>query len=339
MSKVLFFSDMHLDNWSSFGTITSGGLNSRFWEQIKVLEGLLQYAEKHDCKVVFGGDLFNRRMLVPTDVIHITFEVFDSYRAQAIYLLVGNHDMYTWNPEATPLKILRNMPHMNIITQVTNVYVQPSVSIVMVPHGALLPAKSAKSRTYDILMTHYGVNEARLGPKDFRMKEDLTVKQLKELNYDLIMLGHIHKPQTLSDDIIVMGSPMAHSFHEANEKKYFYIFDCEDKSLVKYETGAPMFLSHEIRTLEDLDAIDVNDGNYHRIQILSKNITLSDLEGYTGHNVVIARTNEETATEVPLDDIKARSPKEEVGDYYDALETELDRNALKDMSYSIIGDV
>lgn len=340
MSKLLFFTDMHLDNWSAFSSITNTGYNSRFWEQVKILEGILAYAEKHDCKIVFGGDLFNRRMLVPTDVLHITYELFASYTSQPIYLLVGNHDMYTWNPECTPLRQYDAMNHMNIITEPTVVYAHPTTNISMVPHGALIPTCPASDTTYDILLTHYGVNEARLGPKDFRMKDDLTVKELKDLGYDLVMLGHIHKPQALAENIIVMGSPMSHSFHEANETKYFYVFDCETKELVKYPTGAPMFLTHDVKTKKELNKIDIKDGNYHRINILTKKISLADLSNYTAPNVVIARSTADGGLEMmELAKRENRSPKDEVDAYYDSVETELKRDVLKKESLKIIGEM
>ena len=340
--KLLIFTDLHLDNWGAFSTITSGGYNSRFMEQAKVFESLLVYAEEHNCNLVFGGDLFNRRLLVPTDVLHITYELLKSYDKQTIYLLVGNHDMYTWVTTSTVLSVFSGLKHVNVIDEPCTVYVQPNVSLSLIPHGALIPASSAALRKqdhYQILVTHYGVNEARLGPKDFRMKDDLTVKQLKELDYDLVLIGHIHKPQALADNIIVMGSVMAHSFHEAGEEKYFYIFDCEDRTLVKYQTNAPQFLVHDVKTKKQLKSIDVGDGNYHRINILSGKILPSDTAPFTGSNVIIshaARSSYGDEAEV-VEQLQVRTPEDEVEDYYQVLDTELSKKKLVRRSLDIIG--
>lgn len=337
--KLLFWTDIHFDNFSAFSTITNDGYNSRFWKQVEVVESLLKYAERTGCKMVFGGDFYNRRMLVPTDVLHVTFEMISAYPSVTHYWIIGNHDMYTWNCEKTTLQVFRNLPNVNLITSVTDVYVHPSTSLCLVPHGAPLPTRSAEDRNYSILCTHYGVNEARLGPKDTRMKDDLTIKQLKDMNYDLVMIGHIHKPQALSDNIIVMGSPMAHSFHEANEEKYFYVFDAVTKELVKYPTGAPQFRYHDVYTTDDLVSISIDDGNYHRINVLSKSITLSDLQDYTGPNVVISRIAEDVKGHTAdMEAIQARSPQQEVDDYYNSLETELDKDKLVEESMKIIGD-
>jgi DNA repair exonuclease SbcCD nuclease subunit len=329
VSKILFYTDLHLDNWSAFSKTTDSGHNSRFLEQIKVMRGLLEYAKEHDCKVVFGGDLFNRRLLVPSDVLHLTYEVVEMYRDVTQYFLIGNHDMYSWNPDDTPLATFSGMPHVQVITAPTGVYAGGDVDLILIPHGALIPA-SPTTEGYKILVTHY------VGPKDFRMKDDLTVKQLKALGYDLIMLGHIHKPQALADNIIVMGSPMAHSFHEANEEKYFYVFDIEDKELVKYPTNAPQFLTHEVKTKTELKKLKLTDKDYHRVNVLSSKITISDLTPIIGHNVIISRVAEELEGKEPVITDKVKTPKDEVNEYYENLETDLDKAELKARAMDVV---
>lgn len=333
--KVLFYSDLHLDNWSAFSRTTAAGFNSRFMAQLQVMEGILKYAQNTGCRVVFGGDLFNRRLLVPSDVFHMTYELIAAYDKVTQYYLVGNHDMYTWNPEATILRSWSHLPQVNIITDVTGVFAGGDVDIIMVPHGALIPTRPTTDG-YKVLLTHYGVNEARLGPKDFRMKSDLTVKQLKALNYDLIMLGHIHKPQSLTEDIIVMGSPMAHSFHEANEEKYFYVLDCKTKELVAHKTGAPKFLTHEVKTKTQLKKLKLSKTDYHRVNVLSSKITLSDLADHTGYNVIISRVADTWHSVEEPEFLVNRTPHDEVADYYDKYDTDLDKKRLKETSLEII---
>ncbi len=335
MSKLLFYTDLHLDNWSAFSKTTDSGHNSRFLAQIRVMKGLLEYAKEHDCKVVFAGDLFNRRLLVPSDVLHLTYEVVEMYRDVMQYFLIGNHDMYSWNPDDTPLATFANLPNVNVITAPTGVFAGGDVDLILIPHGALIPT-CPTTDGYKILVTHYGVNEARLGPKDFRMKDDLTVKQLKALGYDLIMLGHIHKPQVLADDIIVIGSPMAHSFHEANEEKYFYVFDIEDKELVKYPTNAPKFLTHDVKTKAELKKLELSDTDYHRVNVLTPKITVSDLAPYIGHNVIISRVADEIGITEPTISDEVKTPTDEVEEYYDTLESELDKTELKARALEIV---
>jgi hypothetical protein len=70
----------------------------------------------------------------------------------------------------------------------SEVYFHPNTTINFIPYGGLIPAKSADMRVfkpemYHILLAHYGVNEAKLGPAGVRMESDLTVKQIKDFGY------------------------------------------------------------------------------------------------------------------------------------------------------------
>jgi DNA repair exonuclease SbcCD nuclease subunit len=338
MTKLLFFSDMHLDNWSAFSTIDGFGYNTRLLEQLRILETILRYAQEHSCKVIFAGDLFNRRLLVPSDVLYLTSMIISSYKIP-IYLLVGNHDMFGGIPAQTVLEVFKHMNHVSVVNSTCQIYAQPDVHITLVPYGEPIPTASTElpESAFQILVTHYGIHEAKLGPSNYRMESDLTVKQIKEFGYTLSLFGHIHKPQALADNVIVLGSAMAHSFHEIDEEKYFYIFDCKEKKLVKYPTNAPKFLVHEVWSEEDFWDINTEDGNYHRINIMTDTVTFNDIKGFVNPNVIVSFTkqaqykpNEET------EEAKGRSTKDEIDDYYDALDTELEKDKLKDLSLSIV---
>lgn len=344
MGKILLTTDFHLDSWTHFSSINEEGYNTRLLKQLALLEGLLGYCKEHDCKFVHGGDLWNRRLLIPSDVIHLTYELLASFPEVTMYFLIGNHDTYNWNSRCTPLRVLNGLKHVSVIDYPCEVYFQPNTVISFAPYGAPIPAKSANrtENVYSILLAHYGVNEAKLGPANIRMESDLTVKQLKEFNYDLTLLGHIHKPQALANDVIVLGSPMAHSFHEVDEEKYFYVFDCETKELVKYPTNAPKFIVHNIESKKSLKTLStvLQSDNYYRINVLTPEITHEDMKPFVAHNVVISFASQSQYDYSVADNREAegRTPKEEVEDYYEALDTELDKKKLKEKSLKIIGD-
>jgi DNA repair exonuclease SbcCD nuclease subunit len=340
--RVLFFTDLHLDNWSAFSTTVAGGYNSRFMQQLHTLEQVLYYAEKRDMPIVFGGDLFNRRLLIPSDVMHKTYELLAKYDKQPIYLVIGNHDIYDWNSANTSLAVLSEMEHVYVVDEPTSVEMADDVHLSLVPHGALLPTSSASLRKevpnyYDILVTHYGVNEARLGPKDFKMKDDLTVKQLRELGYDLVLLGHIHKPQTLGENIVVMGSVMAHSFHETDEKKFYYVFNTETRELTKINSGAPKFLTIEVSTKAQLKKLVLNDKNYYRLNIMTTKITPADTAKLASRNVIISFARSSGGfTEMDMIKRKVRTIEDEIDDYYESVDTELDRRKLKMKALEVV---
>ncbi len=340
--KLLFFTDIHLDNWSAFSTTVEGGYNSRFMQQLHTLEQILYYAEKRNMRIVFGGDLFNRRLLIPSDVLHKTYELLAKYNKQIIYFVIGNHDIYDWNSANNSLAVLSEMEHVYVIDQATSVYTEHNVHLSLVPHGALLPTSSATLRSevqdyYEILVTHYGVNEARLGPKDFKMKDDLTAKQLRELGYDLVLLGHIHKPQTIGENITVMGSVMAHSFHETDEDKFFYVFDTKTRELTAVNSGAPQFFTIDVKTKAALKKLKIEDKHYYRLNILTDKITPSDTANLAGRNVIISYGHRPKGRGVEVTKKrKTRTIGDEVNDYFDALDTDLDKKKLKKKAMEIV---
>jgi DNA repair exonuclease SbcCD nuclease subunit len=336
--KLLITTDTHFDNLNMFATTTSSGYNSRFIKNLNIYKNILDYAREYSCYLLHLGDVFNRRILIPSDVLHLTYELISSYKDVTQYYIVGNHDMYSTNPNDTALKILSEMGHVNIITEPTQVYFQPNINLFMVPYGGLMPTIPAESEgdTYQILAFHYGVQEAKVGPKNYRLPSDLSISHLKKLNYDLTLIGHIHKPQALTDKIIIVGSPYQISFAESEETKYFYVFDCESRELVKYPTEAPKFLVLNMETEEDLkQTLDPN--NYYRLNVLDPKITHEDMKPFVSDNTIISFVSQSAYDHDVEAVATTRSPQEEVDDYYYALETNLDKAVLVKQSKRIIG--
>ena len=329
--KIMLFADMHMDNWGAYSTTLSTGLNSRFNSQLRILSALLHVAKLKDYTIVFAGDLFNRRLLVPTDVFDYTYELISKYNTQTIYLVVGNHDMYGSKPKHTILNAFSEMNHVNLITEVTNVYFQPEVDFTLVPYGEPIPAASNLAKRYRVLVAHYGIHEAKLGPANYRMESDLTVAKIKKYGYDLALFGHIHKPQALNSKVVVLGSAMAHSFHEVNEEKYFYVFDCKSRGILKHPTAAPKFLVHQVHSQDDLLNLSLDDYNYHRINIQTKEVTMADIRPIRDnakHVVVSFIEGEHHVVAENEEKDKGRSPKDEIYDYFGTIETELDQEKL-----------
>ena len=340
MTKILITTDTHFDNLNMFATITGSGYNSRFIRNLEIYHNILEYAKNNNCCLLHLGDVFNRRKLIPTDVLHLTYELIQSYNTVLQYYIIGNHDMYDNNPQHTPLAVFSNLKHVNIIKEPTQVYFHPNVHFNLIPYSGPIPAKSAEltKQEYQILAIHYGVKNAKVGKNSFRLPSDLSTKTLKELNYDLTLVGHIHKPQALTDKIIVVGNPYQISFAESEEIKYFYVFDCEDRSLVKYPTNAPKFIVLGIETEEDLQQT-LDPYHYYRLNVLNPEITHEDMKPFVSNNTIISFVSQSIYDHGPesTPDSTIRSPQAEVEGYYSLLETELDKERLVKKSKEIIG--
>ena len=78
-----------------------------------------------------------------------------------------------------------------------------------------------------VLLAHCAVEEADLGSGVGALGTDWTLRtvDLEALGFDVVMLGHYHKPQTLGEKmpIYYSGSPEACSFGEEGQEKVYHL--------------------------------------------------------------------------------------------------------------------
>ena len=72
------------------------------------------------------------------------------------------------------------------------------------------------------------------------------VKKLEESGFDYIALGHIHRPQSLSEKVRYCGSPLKYSFSEAKYDKTVTVVDADDFSV----QTIPLKPLHDMRMIK-----------------------------------------------------------------------------------------
>jgi len=330
--KLLFFSDPHLDNYMAFSTILPNGDNSRLVEQINVLDHMM---ESTKIDIVFMlGDLFNRRLSIPTSVLARTHDFFSRWADKNMfYLLVGNHDTFTTSTSDTSLCSFAEYEMIKIIDY-PNVMEYDDIVITMVPYGGLLPER--RTERFSILCYHGGINEAAMGPRDIRSNFDLSLKSIKKLGYDLYLFGHIHKPQVLGGNVHILGSVMSLSFAEADENKFYYVFDTETKTLTPVESGAKKFRHHIVKEVKDLEKIDTTT-DYHKIEIRNRNFPIEKLATVTAPNVVVSFADSSQVS-VDLTKIRTVAVEDEITAYIQGLDTKLDKDKLTTKARELYGN-
>jgi len=126
-----------------------------------------------------------------------------------------------------------------------------------------------------IIVGHFFVESSKIGiipypdqlPHEFIFKKDmLPLDQV-----DLAVFGHIHTPQTLCDDkVLIPGSLERVDFGEINEDKGFYIFDTTQDSL--------KFISNNPRKLVKLH-IEVPEEIENPTDYILKSLQQKNLKG------------------------------------------------------------
>lgn len=93
-----------------------------------------------------------------------------------------------------------------------------------------------------ILLGHFGVEKGIFTGEEVSFKligmEDVFPLQIFE-KFDLLLLGHLHRHQSLYNKVFYPGSILPYSFEESEYKKGVWFFEIKNESLIKKE---PIYL-------------------------------------------------------------------------------------------------
>ena len=260
--KYGFLADIHAHEFPEFARLVRNPdsgvyINSRLMDTLDTLwYCLTKGAELGVRKWVFLGDTFHTRGQVPTitrnSMWSLLCKAHREYGCEFI-ILVGNHDQTDKNGQIHSIHewqgigVDGGLPFVTVIDTPTYVPCGKR-SLWCVPYmadkAALLEAlESPEAQVADVLCMHAGVDGAVAGTLEYRIKEPITVKDLKPERHEWVLLGHYHAPQQLADNVMYVGSPCQITRAEANDTKRFLVYDTKDQSMKSYKTRAKRFYS------------------------------------------------------------------------------------------------
>jgi len=82
-----------------------------------------------------------------------------------------------------------------------------------------------KSEGIKILVSHVGIAGAEVGSNHIIRSGEITLNELLVSSFDLVLLGHYHKSQKLSDHVYYVGSPLQTTFGEEGNDNGVMIVD------------------------------------------------------------------------------------------------------------------
>lgn len=279
MIRILHFSDYHLGSDSYGKPNPETGINQRIHDFADRLDELIAFAFENDVDVVlFAGDAFKNAHPSPTVQKLLAERIWRLAKGGVrVFLLAGNHDLPRMVASVTAFSVYPALEVDNVtVAERSGVYgIETAkgerLQIAAMPHfwrSALLaqidrplsPSQiddeinalvAAKVNTLaeqinphlPVVMTaHLHVDKAHVstaqelyGVSDFQ----IPLSSLAHRAFPYIALGHIHKPQVLSDDwksgtfAAYSGSLERVDFGEEAEEKGFYIVDLENGRLVR----------------------------------------------------------------------------------------------------------
>jgi len=244
--------------------------------------------EKQIKTIICGGDIYDGKDIIRSKCQNLLFSFLSDMKKRDVdfIALVGNHD-YEETVNAShhesgeypdhSLKPLENLSNVTIVDFPTVIG-----DIGFIPYRGsnthmLLSLNCVKDAKY--LFTHEGVSGYDFGTG--RM-DDFSLTPDKYSGFKKVYAGHYHACKVM-DNIIFLGSPLTHSFGEANQVKNVGIINFNKKGFLDLlPVKLPQHLSIDVSTETDAnDMPDLSDNSdyFVRFVVSGKKEALSIAEG------------------------------------------------------------
>ena len=277
--KLMHLSDLHLGKrLNEFSLIN---------DQKYILNQILSIADKHhpDC-VIIAGDVYDKSN--PSAEAVSLFDYFLSelhLRKLPVMIISGNHD--SAERIAFGAQVMKS----------SNIYLSPvyhdsvepvvlkdesgEIRFYLLPHirsrevAGAIEAMKIDTRYRNVLIAHQYITGAeRAGSESFYVGSLENIEASVFSDFDYVALGHLHRPQNVTEKIYYCGTPLKYSLDEAEQEKSVAFVEIGEKNTPLHITTVPLN--------PELDLRKLNDSFYHIQNMESSNdylyIILTDKE-------------------------------------------------------------
>lgn len=287
-------SDLHINDWAKFNEN-----DTRTHNQMRILVSLLNKSYEYMVPILFCGDLFHKPDIMRPELLNLIYQdslvVHSPYLGYPImYAISGNHCINHVSkigeyPISWISLFTKMFSWLNCVDY-SNILIRDNIMIHGIPYvdhnvglSKYLKEMKLDPKQKHILMLHTDYP----GAKDTDGREVGSVENLN-LNvldrFDLVLCGHIHKPQRLSKKVYMIGAPLQQRRTDRDcDMGYWKLYDDLSMTFVKLK-GYPRFI--DVESQEDIK----DDGNYYTV---IPKITSTPVE--TKHKITKQLTNKTLA--------------------------------------------
>ncbi len=256
--KFVHIADMHFD--TPFLALSSKGDfgKIRRLDQREIFKKIIEYIKENKIEYFFiSGDFYEHEFIRKSTIEYIN-ELFKTIPETLIFITPGNHDpyikgsMYESYEWSENVKIFTSKIE-KIETKEADIY-GVGFNNFYAENLNVENIKIENKNKINILITHGSLNASNKLELQYN---PISKNKLKELGFDYIALGHIHKPDYNTEpnqNIVYPGSTIAMGFDELG-KHGFIVGSIENKKL---EIAFIPVDNKEFKELE-LDITQVND--------------------------------------------------------------------------------
>lgn len=254
MSRWAVTADLQLDVHARLSTLGADGLTTRLRDMLDCLDWIIATAQARKCEgLILLGDIFDSRTQLHISVVD---QVCRRLHAAAeaglkIVVVVGNHDSLLRSPTYNSLQVFRG--YATVIEEPT---VVPPFGLVpwqddpdTLSRGIIEIAQDARAK---YLFTHVLCEGAVPVPG-----KGFPVANLLPDRFTQVLLGDVHDPMQLRDNVRYVGAPLQIDYRDAGGKRGFCLLDTQAGTVEFVEnTVSPRFHVIEDATTEGIQSRD-----------------------------------------------------------------------------------
>ncbi len=214
--KFVHIADMHLDcPFRSLNQI-EGLSNIRRLEQRQILKEIIEYIKENQIPYfIIAGDLYEHEYVKYSTISYLN-NLFQMIPNTKILIVPGNHDPYLKNSYYSTFKWSSNVfifhQDQTIIEEQEVTFYGYGFHDFYCKNSEIEKMKIENRDKINILITHGSLDGAS---DEDRQYNPISSKVLKNIGFDYVALGHIHKNNYgTSERIIYPGSPISLGFDE-----------------------------------------------------------------------------------------------------------------------------
>lgn len=223
------FSDIHIENWKRYSTG-----NSRLYHNRLILSRIHKLSMKYGkIPILFCGDLFDNPKYLTNLVLNKSFRWFRQFFDDGIkvFCIAGNHDQSEKNVpnnESPNYIDLVSLAYPNFYNFTYGYVIHSGCSIQGIPYQtdnqgfdeAIEKAITKRvAGVKNILLIHRDIPGAR-DTNGRTIGDDSEFLKLNKYfrKFDLVLCGHIHKPQKIRSNVLMLGATHQQRVSDAGTK-------------------------------------------------------------------------------------------------------------------------
>lgn len=284
MEQILFIGDVHI----KFNNL----------KEVEILENKILELKEHITFIVIAGDILDSHEKINTQLLNKAYNFIKTCRLKApVYVLVGNHD-YINNQQ-----FLTSNHWMNGLKEWSNIFIVDKPMYYDASLHTVSPSSPEDSSRGKYLFMPYvpvgrfiealdTTNNTQVDFKDFDWKDCVCIfahQEMKnckmgpiqsvegdewDLNWPMLISGHIHERQNVQNNILYPGSVINHSFGSDNQGLSLISFSVRCGPREKEQTLGSRFVLSEIKIDIGLDKKSII---YEQLNTIDEKIDLQQI--------------------------------------------------------------